>query len=167
MIGPSMNPVANPVAPVNPGGWRNPFSHGQGGDVGPERNRMPMFHDGTSYVPHTGPALLEKGEAVIPKEENMNSVKDVLSGHKKPKVIKEIRTRKVHGPHGKATYIHEHHHTHPDHHPAEEHSSANQDEMASHMLEHMGEPNPGEQEADAGQSGIPEGGAPPQGQMGV
>lgn len=70
---------------------------------------------------------------------------------KHPKVLKEIRTRKGH----KGGYIHEHHHEHPAEHPMEEHVSPDQDAMVSHMLEHMGEPNPGEAEADAGQSGIP------------
>lgn len=75
-----------------------------------------------------------------------------LGGGDKPKKeVKEIRTRK--SDNGK--YIHEHHHTHPEHHKMEEHVSNNQDEMVEHMMTHMGTPNPGEADADAGQSGIP------------
>lgn len=67
------------------------------------------------------------------------------------KEVKEIRTRK-----GKTGgYIHEHHHTSPEHHPMEEHTSPNQDAMVAHMMQNMGSQNPGEAEADAGQSGIP------------
>lgn len=74
------------------------------------------------------------------------------------KEVHEIRTRK-----GKSGgYIHEHHHTSPEHHPMEEHTSPNQDAMVAHMMQNMGSPNPGEAEADAGQSGIPgAAGAPP------
>lgn len=65
------------------------------------------------------------------------SVKDELGGEDGPKPkkeIKEVRTRK-----GKSGgYIHEHHHTRPEHHPMEEHTSADQDAMMEHMLQHMG-----------------------------
>lgn len=67
------------------------------------------------------------------------------------KKIKEIRTRRGH----KGGYIHEHHHTHPEEHPMEEHVSPDQDAMVNHMMENMGGANPGEAQADAGQSGIP------------
>lgn len=67
------------------------------------------------------------------------------------KEVKEIRTRKG----ASGGYIHEHHHTSPEHHPMEEHTSANQDAMVQHMMQNMGSPNPGEADADAGQSGIP------------
>ena len=33
-------------------------------------NNLPVFHSGTNYVPETGFALLERGEAVIPKQYN-------------------------------------------------------------------------------------------------
>ena len=86
----------------------------------------------------------------------MDEVKHILGKgepEKPKKEIKEIRTRKAKS----GGYVHEHHHTHPEHHPAEEHVSPDQDAMVEHMMQHMGEPNPGEAEADAGQSGIPEG----------
>ena len=121
------------------------------------------FKKGTSHVPKTGIYKLHEGEAVIPKEKNMDSVKDKMisslgGDEKKPKKeVKEIRTRK-----GKSGgYIHEHHHTHPEHHPMEEHTSKDSAAMHDHMEEHMGEPNPGEAEADAGQHGIPDAQAAP------
>lgn len=81
--------------------------------------------------------------------------KDKMSGGEDTpkKEIHHIRTRKVSG----GGYIHEHHHTRPEYHPMEEHTSADQDGMVDHMMQNMGEPNPGEAEADAGQSGIPSG----------
>lgn len=79
-----------------------------------------------------------------------HAVRDALGGHdekpKSPKEVREIRTRKSKS----GGYIHEHHHTHPEEHPMEEHTSNDQDSMAEHMLTHMGSPNPGEAEADAG-----------------
>ncbi len=118
--------------------------------------KMPSYKSGTLHVPKTGPAKLHKGEAVLKKEDAdklRDSVSSELGGssEKPAKHIKHIVTRK-----GKSGgYIHEHHHTHPEHHPMEEHVSPTQDAMMSHMMDHMGEANPGEAEADAGQSGIP------------
>ena len=123
------------------------------------------YAKGTSHVPKTGIYKLHEGEAVIPKDKNMDSIKDKMTealggSDKKPKKeIKEIRTRK-----GKSGgYIHEHHHTHPEHHSMEEHTSKDAAAMHDHMEEHMGEANPGEAEADAGQHGIPEAQAEPAG----
>ena len=84
-----------------------------------------------------------------------------MSGHEDvpAKVIQHIRTRKS----ANGGHIHEHHHTHPEHHPMEEHSTQGDDGMVEHMMDNMGTPNPGEAEADAGQSGMPAaaaGGAP-------
>ena len=86
--------------------------------------------------------------------ETYDSAKANLAGHAEvpKKEIHHISTRKA----GKG-YIHEHHHTHPEHHKMEEHTSADQDGMVDHMMQNMGQPNPGEAEADAGQSGIPQG----------
>lgn len=117
--------------------------------------KAPVYHKGIAVVPKTGPAILEKGEAVVSKENNpMSHLADMMGGkdEKPAKEIHEIRTRKAHG----GGFIHKHVHTHPEHHKDEEHVSANQDGMVSHMLEHMGTPNPGEAEADAGQSGVPD-----------
>ena len=86
-------------------------------------------------------------------KDSYSGAADVLGGTeaKKPaKELHEIRTRKVKGHGGKTSYIHEHHFTHPEHHKPEEHASGNQDEMVEHMMDHMGEPNPGEADASMG-----------------
>jgi len=120
-------------------------------------------HGGT--VEKTGMALVHKGETVVPKEKNMHDMyglaKEGMSGHedKPAKVIHHIRTRKT----ANGGHVHEHHHTMPDVHPMEEHATMGDDAMADHMMEHMGSPNPGEAEADMGQSGIPTGAPMPQG----
>lgn len=123
---------------------------------------LPQYHKGTTHVDKTGPAILEKGEAVIPKHENPMADKtyDKLPGmaDKPKKMIDHIKIRKAKGAHS----VVEHHHTRPEHHPAESHVMQNMDQLHDHMEEHMGTPNPGEAEADAGQSGIPPAaGAPP------
>ena len=131
-----------------------PVGIGEPVKTGPEMpiGRMPMYHSGTEYVPSTGPALLEKGEAVIPKEKNMDSVKDVLGGHghiKAPKRIKEMVHSKSHN--GKHIIVHKHHtpHDHPDH--DEVHALDNMSDVHDHIENHAGEPNEGEQaEAGAG-----------------
>lgn len=62
------------------------------------------------------------------------------------KEISHIVTKKSHN----GDHIHEHHHKHPEHHPMETHTTRGDDEMVAHMMEHMGSPNQGEAEADAG-----------------
>ena len=133
----------------------------------------PKYHKGTDYVPKTGPAILKKGEAVLNTKDaakhreakNMKSTYDVsdeLGGKKEEKPKKEIAHIKTEK--GKSGgYIHTHTHTHPEAHPEEKHVSPDQDQMVQHMMQNMGTPNPGETEADAGQSGVPgAGAAPPQ-----
>lgn len=73
------------------------------------------------------------------------------SDHMPEKKIKHIVTRKS----ANGGHVHEHHHTHPDVHPMEEHTTQGDDGMVGHMMDNMGTPNPGEAQADAGQSGIP------------
>ena len=142
----------------------------------PKPKSVPKYHEGSDYVPETGKAVLKKGEAVLNTEDanklreakgkGMNtssavkSVASELGGKTETpkKEIKHIITRKAHGGKG---HIHTHVHTHAAH-PDEEHVTSGDDEMAEHMMQHMGEPNPGEAEADAGQSGIPAAGAAPQ-----
>lgn len=124
------------------------------------------FEKGTDNVPKTGVYKLHKGEAVIPKKENMKHKKmaaaaEHLSDHKPakaPKKIKHIITAKA----ASGGYTHTHVHDHPDH-PDEMHVSPNMDGMMDHMMQHMGEQNPGEAEADAGQHGIPQGMMPQEG----
>ena len=131
---------------------------------------MPSHKDGTDYVTKTGPAKLHKGEAVLKKEDAdklraakdkgmakhnaMDAVAGELGGKKEEtpkKEIKHIITRKAHGGKG---HIHTHVHTHPAH-PDEEHVTQGDDDMAEHMMQAMGSPNPGEAEADAGQGASP------------
>jgi len=123
----------------------------------PAAKKMPSYEKGTHRVPKTGPALLHKDEAVLPKHEAeaYRDAKGELGGGSAKKEIKHIVTKKAKS----GGFIHEHHHTHPEQHPMEEHVTPNQDAMVQHMMENMGQPNPGEAEADAGQSGIPQMGA--------
>ena len=143
----------------------------------PRQPALKSFKDGTDNVTKTGPAKLHKGEAVLKKDDAdkyrkakgkdmskesvMKEAASSLAGKPEEKPKKEISHIVTHKAKGGA-YVHEHHHTHPEHHPVEHHVSKDQDEMASHMLQHMGEPNPGEAEADAGQSGIPGAAGAPQ-----
>jgi hypothetical protein len=135
--------------------------------VGP----MPKYHTGTDYVPKTGPAVLKKGEAVLNTKEaaqhrankgtdmkHMDSVASELGGkaEKPKKEIKHMHIKKA----ANGGHIIRHEHTHPEH-PDEEHTTKTDDELLNHVSQNMGTPNPGEAEADAGQSGIP--GAAPQG----
>jgi hypothetical protein len=142
----------------------------------PTPGKLPLYDKGGKVNINDGKhqlAILKDGERVLTQKQAkeydmhnpMDAAKDAMTMHEKHaksgKKLKEIRTRK--GENG--GYIHEHHHHAPHHMPEhmEEHVSPDQDAMASHMMEHMGEPNPGEAEADAGQHGIPDGtpGAPP------
>lgn len=106
----------------------------------------PSYKKGTDRVPATGPAVLHKDEAVLNKKDadKYRTAKNVYGGlseilggdeEKPAKEIKELRTRKAKS----GGYIHEHHHTHPEYHPMEEHTSPDQDAMASHMVEHLGD----------------------------
>jgi hypothetical protein len=118
------------------------------------------YKKGTVHVPKTGEAILHEGEAVIPAKENpMNDtyamVKNMGRDEKPKKEIAHIKTSKAHS----GGYVHEHHHTRPEHHPMETHVTADQDAMANHMMQHLGEPNPGEADASAGAP--PTAGAPP------
>ena len=100
------------------------------------------FKKGTSHVPKTGIYKLHEGEAVIPKEKNMDSVKDKMisslgGDEKKPKKeIKEMHIRKT--ANGKHIVKHSHHH--PEHHPDEEHSMEDMGALHQHMDDHAGEP---------------------------
>ena len=86
-------------------------------------------------------------------------------GDEKPKKeIDHIRIRKDHTGHG---HIIEHHHKSPEHHPKEEHVTKGTDDMINHVMENMTPQNPGEEEADAGQSGIPQNPTPGTGAAGM
>ena len=80
-----------------------------------------------------------------------DAVKEGMSGNEKPpKEIHHIHIRKVHG----GNHIVEHHHIHPAHN-MEEHTTQGTDGLVDHVMQHMTDENPGESEANEGQSGIP------------
>ena len=131
----------------------------------PKKPSSPKYHDGIDYVPKTGPAILKKGEAVLNPEDAAEhrkekksmtkhkiDVSDELGGKKeKPKKeIHEIHIRKVKS--GKGTHIVIHHHTNATEHPAESHIVDGDDELADHLMTHVGTPNPGEEDAEANPS---------------
>jgi hypothetical protein len=131
---------------------------------------LASFKKGTTSVPKTGPAIVHKGEAVIPAKENSMSdgLYDKVPGmpaHKPKKEIDHIRTSKAKS----GGYIHEHHHTAPEHHPKETHVSATKKDMLAHMAQHMGDPETGadtaapDAAAGAPPMGGPAAGAPPPG----
>jgi hypothetical protein len=111
---------------------------------------LPSYKHGTDYVPKTGPAILHKGEKVVPKEKNMDAYAKIHEGEKKPKKeIKRIIHTKMHD--GKVHTTHEHHH--PEHHGDEHFAHSTSDEMKAHMDAHAGmpdaegsAPNPGDAE---------------------
>ena len=113
------------------------------------------YEKGTSHVPKTGIYKLHEGEAVIPKEKNMDSMKDKMTdalggSDKKPKKeIKEMHVRKT--ANGKHIVTHKHHH--PEHHPDEEHSMENMAALHQHMEDHAGTPNEGEGAESAAPAG--------------
>jgi len=131
--------------------------------------KMPSYETGTHRVPKTGPALLHKDEAVLPKHEaehyrSMKGAHEALGGKedKPKKEIKHIVTKKAKS----GGYIHEHHHTHPEHHPMEEHVSPDQDAMMQHMMQHMGGDS-GEAPASTDASQVASAGAPAASAMGM
>jgi hypothetical protein len=112
------------------------------------------FKKGTSHVPKTGVYKLHEGEAVIPKDKNMDSMKDKmmdsLGGDKKPKKeIKEMVHSKSHN--GHHIVVHKHHR--PEHHPDETHTLEDMAALHQHMDQHAGEPNEGEGPESAPQGG--------------
>lgn len=134
----------------------------------PKAATPPKYHKGTDYVPKTGPAVLKKGEAVLNTKDaaeyrkekgktmasTMEHAAHALGGHKEEKPKKEVEEmhirRSKNGGH-----IIKHKHTRPEHHPDEEHTTKGDDELAEHVMTHMGDMNDGEADANAGNSGIP------------
>lgn len=117
----------------------------------PLTGQVPSYEHGTDYVPETGPAIVHKGEKITPAHAN---VTDKITGGVPAKVVSHMIHRKHKNDHHEV----ENHHTRPEHHVKESHHfhGANAlDQVHDHLEEHAGEPNPGEAEADAGQSGIP------------
>lgn len=122
---------------------------------------MASYAKGTTKVKKTGPAILHKGEAVVPAHENpMNKdkdkdmygmVKDMAGKDAKPKKeIRKIHTSKTHD--NKFLHVHEHHNSAA--HPDEQHVSNDVKEMQEHMAAN-------EPQMTASPSPMPEQGAAP------
>jgi hypothetical protein len=82
------------------------------------------------------------------------SATDKITGGVPAKVVSHLVHRKHKADHHEV----ENHHTRPEHHPKESHHFHGEnalDQVHDHLEEHAGTPNPGEADADAGQSGIP------------
>lgn len=139
-------PAANPPAPE--AAIKNPPKKDSGKRYGDrpgekrldaEGNEMKSYKDGTDFVPKTGPAILHKGEKVVPAEENKMDAKAAMEGitgkkaKKPPKKIKEIRTKM--SDNGKVVHTHVHHH--PEHHADETHVSDDAAGAAKHMTDMM------------------------------
>lgn len=159
-VPPSAKPKAEPKAepdrpqrPVpyteadKPKGWKRISDS----DLKDMTKPLGSFKHGTSHVPKTGVYKLHEGEAVIPKEKNTMNASDAMAGitgkAKPPKEIKAMTHTKTHN--GK--HIVTHHHHHPEHHPDETHAFDNMADLHSHMEDHAGVPNEGE-EAPSGAS---------------
>jgi hypothetical protein len=119
---------------------------------------MREYKKGTPYVEKTGPAVVHKGEAVVPANKNPYAM--LAKGEKKTpkKEIKEIKHRRSHD--GKIIHTHVHH---APEHPDETHVSNNAEEMMAHMTKHepmmTAEPSPMEAEG-AAPAGAPPAPAP-------
>jgi hypothetical protein len=140
------------------------------GEKRPEDLHLEPMHPLGSFkkggeVPKTGVYKLEKGEHVLTPEQKEKtkrafSLAESALAHKEPEPVKEetpkkeIREMRIrHGASG--GYIIEHHHTHVVH-PMEEHQASHQDHLVDHVLEHMGHPDEGEEEAEKGETGMDE-----------
>lgn len=119
------------------------------------------YKKGTDYVPKTGPAVLHKGEAVVPAKENKitdsSIYNKVTEGDKKPKkTLKSIHTRKAKD----GSFIHEHNFHHTSH-KTEEHTSPDVKAALAHMEQHAPTMEAEQaEESPAGAAGAPPAGAP-------
>jgi len=153
--GPPEMPKANPpqqVDKIHPGA--------KYGDR-PGETRIPVdrmikplgsLKHGTDYVPKTGNYELHEGEAVTPKEDNPMADESqfaMVPGRKAKTPKKEhVATHITHHKDGSHTAVHKH--SHPEHHPDETHALSNMDALHDHLEQHVGQPNSGEAEAEAG-----------------
>lgn len=119
------------------------------GEKRPGPDGLPVYHKGTTHVAKTGPAIVEKGEAIIPKEENpMSGMYDKVAGMPAAKPKKELdhmtlRKAKTGG------HIIEHHHTEPGAHKMEEHLAPNMSALHDHIEKQYGSPNVGENDGNS------------------
>ncbi len=141
-------PPSAPVDKVHPNAKFGDKPGEQRIDVKDMVKPLPSYKHGIDYVPKTGPAILHKGEEVKP------AVTDKITGGVPAKVVSHM----IHRKHKADHHVVENHHTRPEHHPAEHHHFKGEnamDQVHEHLEDHAGSPNPGEAEADAGQSGVP------------
>lgn len=109
---------------------------------------MPSYKKG-GIVKKTGPALLHKGETVIPNDMGL-AEGPMAHGDEKPKKakkeVKSVHVRKA----KKGGFIAENHHVSPDH-PMEEHALPNMAALQEHMKESLsdGAESPMEQQSGA------------------
>jgi hypothetical protein len=173
--GPPEMPKANPpqqVDKIHPGAKYGDKPPEKRIDVDQYIKPLGSFEHGTDYVPKTGLALLHKGEKVIPAKDNMadESQFAMVPGRKAKTPKKEhVATHITHHKDGSHTAVHKH--SHPEHHPDETHALSNMDALHAHLEDHVGQPNSGEAEAEAGNpeaytgpaAPAPAAGAPPAG----
>jgi hypothetical protein len=99
----------------------------------PDGTPAPKYHKGVAVVPKTGPAILKKGEAVIPAEKNpMNPFAKITDGDKKPR--KALKSMHVTATDNKK-HIVTHKHHHPEHHPDTTHAMDTPDEVGQHVAQ--------------------------------
>jgi hypothetical protein len=153
--GPPEMPKANPpqqVDKIHPGAKYGDKPPEKRIDVDQYIRPLGSFKHGTGYVPATGVYKLHEGEAVTPAEENPmadSAVFNMVPGKKAKAPKKELSHIHIKS-HKDGSHTVTHHHTHPEHHPAEEHGLSNMDALHAHLEDHIGQPNSGEAEADAG-----------------
>ena len=96
---PIASPVLAPVDRINPKARYGMKPGEKRIDTTEMQKPLGSFKAGTDYVPKTGPYQLHEGEKVVPKDKNMENMKDKmmasLGGDKKPK--KEIKENGLHG----------------------------------------------------------------------
>lgn len=123
------------------------------GEKRPGPDGLPTYHKGVASVPKTGPAVLKKGEAVIPAEHNpMNpdnaGLFDKVAGMPLKPPAKEIDHLKIR----KAKtggHIVEHHHTSPGMHKMEEHVAPTMKALHDHIDSHYGSPTVGQNDGNS------------------
>jgi hypothetical protein len=153
--GPPEMPKANPpqqVDKIHPGAKYGDKLPEKRIDVDQYIKPLGSFKHGTDYVPKTGTYELHEGEAVTSAKDNMadnESQFSMVPGRKSKKPKKEIDHMHIKS-HKDGSHTVTHHHTHPEHHPAEEHALSNMDALHAHLEDHVGQPNSGEAEAEAG-----------------
>ena len=161
---PAKSPTVNKPSPsdlVNPKAKYGDKSPEQRIDVSDWAKPLGKMHQG-GEVPKSGTYLMQKGEHVLtPEKKHMMhhalSLAETALGHsedKEPempkKEIKEMRIRR--GASGGHVVIHVNNapHLHPD----EEHVTGSTDGLVDHVMEHMTDPDEGEEEAEMGQHGM-------------